>query len=179
MNQTTPKKKFDWSKETFEFFDSVVLSAVLVLLVFTLVFRVFIVNGPSMKPTLTHEDRLVVSNLFYTPKNGDIICFYNEFKDEVLIKRVIATEGQTVDIDENYAVYVDGKKLDEPYIFAANTKPQTVSLPLTVKEGCVFVLGDNRVDSMDSRYLEVGQVDTNKILGKLIIRLFPKFGKVG
>ena len=178
MNEVPEKKKFNWCKELFELFDSVVLSAVFVLLVFTLVFRVFIVNGPSMNPTLSNGDRLVVSNLFYKPSNGDIICFYSDYKDEVLIKRIIATAGQTVDVGEDNSVYVDGVKLDEPYIHGVKTMEQSLSLPLTVDEDCVFVMGDNRGDSMDSRYVEIGQVETNKILGKLILRLFPNFGTV-
>lgn len=178
MNEVPEKKKFDWCKELFELFDSMVLSAVFVLLVFTFVFRIFIVNGPSMKPTLNNEDRLIVSNLFYKPSNGDVICFYSDYKDEVLIKRVIATAGQTVDIGADNAVYVDGVKLDEPYIYGAKTLKHSLSLPLTVADDCVFVMGDNRTDSLDSRYIEIGQVETNKILGKLMIRLFPNFGTV-
>ena len=162
----------------YEIVDSVVLSAAVVLVLFTLVFRVFTVNGPSMKPTLQNNDRLVVSNLFYTPEKGDIICFYSDYKGEVLIKRVIATEGQTVDIGDDNCIYVDGQKLDEPYIVGAKTYKYSVEFPLVVEDDSVFVLGDNRNDSMDSRYKEIGLVNKNDILGKLSLRLFPNFGTV-
>ena len=178
FNEIPKKKKINWIKEIYEIVDSVVLSAAVVLILFTLVFRVFTVNGPSMKPTLKHNDRLVVTSLFYTPRAGDIICFYSDYKSEVLIKRVIATGGQTVDIGEDNCVYVDGKKLDEPYIIGAKTNKFSVEFPLTVQDGTVFVLGDNRNDSMDSRYKEIGLVNKNDILGKLSLRLFPNFGTV-
>ena len=174
----TKTKKNNFFVEIYELLDTIILSAVLVLVAFTLFFRIFVVSGPSMNPTLSNGDRLFVSDFLYTPKNSDIICFYNEYKDEVLIKRVIATEGQTVNIGNDLCVYVDNQKLDEPYIAGANTLKRTFDLPYTVKEGELFVLGDNRMDSLDSRYLEIGPVDTDNVLGKLIFRITPKFGKV-
>lgn len=172
------KKKINIFKEIYEMLDTVVLSAVIVLAVFTFVFRIFAVSGPSMNPTLENGDRLIVSNMFYTAKNGDIICFYDDYKQEVLIKRVIATEGQTVDIRDDNCVYVDGKKLDEPYIDGVKTLSHSFKFPYTVEEDKLIVMGDNRMDSLDSRYNEIGPVNTSDVLGRLILRLAPNFGKV-
>lgn len=178
MNENANNKKFNLLKELYELIDSVAVSAVVVIFVFALIFRMFVVNGPSMNPTLLNGDRLIVSNLFYTPKQGDIICFYSDARDSVLVKRIIATEGQTVDIRDDYRVYVDGVELPEDYIGDIDTTERTLELPHTVEKGHVFVMGDNRNDSLDSRYEEIGTVDTHDILGRLVIRLFPKFGTV-
>lgn len=175
------KEKKEKSRDLFELYDlldSVVLSAVCVLVIFTLVFRIFVVSGNSMYPTLKDGERLIVSDLFYEPEQGDIICFYNEFKDEVLIKRVIATEGQTVDITDDYRVFVDGKELPEDYIGDIDTHRLSTQMPYTVEKDRVFVMGDNRGDSMDSRDTRVGTVHKNDILGKLVLRLFPRTGTV-
>ena len=160
----------------YEILDSVVVSAVVVLLLFTFVFRIFIVSGPSMNNTLKNGERIVVSDMFYTPKRGDIVCFYSESEDEVLVKRVIATEGQTVNVDFS-GVYVDGEKLDESYIDGQLTIPQTVDMPHVVEKDHVFVLGDNRGVSLDSRYTKIGDIHEHDIFGKLLFRLYP-FGKV-
>ncbi|MBQ8605186.1 MAG: signal peptidase I [Clostridia bacterium] len=173
-----PPKKFNFFKETYEIFDTVVFSAVIVLVAFTLIFRIFVVSGTSMDPTLKDGDRLVVSNLFYTAENGDIICFYDDFEDEVLVKRVIATAGQTVDIKPDGYVYVDDEKLDEPYLARVKTDIKDFPLPYTVEEGYIFALGDNRPVSLDSRYTEIGPVSTKDLLGKVLFRMMPSFGKV-
>lgn len=162
----------------YELLDSVILSAVCVLMLFTLVFRMFVVSGPSMNMTLENNDRIIVSDLFYTPKNGDIICYFSPSEKEVLVKRVIATEGQTVNI-VNGKVYVDGVQISEPYLMPnITTYSHSLPMPHTVKKGCVFTLGDNRENSKDSRYVEIGDVSRNDILGKLVIRVFPNFGVV-
>jgi len=160
----------------YEILDSVVVSAVVVLLLFTFVFRIFVVSGPSMNNTLKNGERIVVSDVLYTPKRGDIVCFYSESEDEVLVKRVIATEGQTVNIDFS-GVYVDGEKLKENYIDGQLTVPQTVDMPHVVEKDHVFVLGDNRGVSLDSRYEKIGDIHEHDIFGKLLFRLSP-FGKV-
>ena len=178
MEENNTKTKINWIAELYDLLDSVVLSAVCVLVIFTLVFRIFIVSGSSMFPTLKDGERLVVSDLFYEPEPGDIICFYNDYKDEVLVKRVIATAGQTVDISDDLRVLVDGKELPEDYIGDIDTRKMSTEMPYTVEENCVFVMGDNRGDSMDSRDVRVGTVNKNEILGRLIVRLFPRFGTV-
>ena len=178
MENNRSETKINWLNEAYELLDSIVLSAVCVLVLFTLIFRIFVVSGDSMFPTLKNGERLVVSGLFYDPKPGDIICFYSDYKDEVLVKRVIATAGQTVDVSDDLRVYVDGKELPEDYIGYIDTRRMSTSLPYTVEENHVFVMGDNRGDSMDSRDVRIGTVSKNDIIGRLIIRLFPRFGRV-
>lgn len=115
---------------------------------------------------------LLLSNVFYhTPKQGDIVVISKKSFDNgsPIVKRVIATEGQTVDIDfENGIVYVDGVALREDYINNLTVNPEGVAFPLTVDEGCIFVLGDNRAVSKDSRNPEIGQIDKREVLGKAI-----------
>ena len=155
---------------------SYMLIALIVLLV--LVFRVVVVSGTSMNMTLLDGDYLLLlsNSLYLNPEQGDIVVISKEsFRNgEAIVKRIIATEGQTVDIDfEKGIVYVDGVALDEPYINTPTTTSGGVQFPLTVEEGCVFVLGDNRGISQDSRYPSIGQIDTREILGKAIFLIFP------
>ena len=149
-----------------------------VVLVFSLCFRVVIVSGPSMKNTLVDGDwLLLLGNTFYNdPARGDIVVVSKDSYDDgtPIIKRVIALEGQKVDIDfESGIVYVDDVALEEPYIRTVTTTPEGVEFPVTVPGGCVFVLGDNRNNSRDSRYPAIGMVDTREILGKAIFLFFP------
>ncbi len=160
----------------------IAIGIAVVLLIFVLVFRGVIVFGPSMNDTLVNGDYLVVlNNTFYrNPKYGDIIVASKDaYKDgEPIIKRVIATEGQEVDIDfENGIVYVDGVALDEPYTSTPTNLYEGVSFPLVVEENCVFVMGDNRNDSKDSRSQQIGQIDCREILGRAIFLVLP--GKDG
>lgn len=152
------------------------LAAMLVVL--TLFFRVIVVNGPSMKNTLLDGDyMLLVSNLFYRqPKAGDVVVICKKAYDDgkPLVKRVIATEGQIVDVDfEQGIVYVDGLPLDEPYISTPTTVEEGMAFPQIIEKGCVFVMGDNRQNSRDSRFPRIGQVDTREVLGKVAWMIFP------
>ena len=144
------------------------------LLVFVLLFRIVVVDGPSMRSTLLSGDSLLVlsSTLYREPKQGDIIVASKDgFKDgRPIVKRVIAKAGQTVDIDfELGTVYVDGVALNEPYTLTPTNTPEDPSLqaafPLTVDDGCLFVMGDNRNQSNDSRYPQVGLIDEREVLG--------------
>jgi len=149
-----------------------------ILLVLLLLFRVVVVEGPSMNATMVDGDYLLlVGNVFYgEPKYGDVIVASKQsFKNgEPIIKRVIATEGQVVDIDFNAGiVYVDGVALDEPYTNTPTNLEEGIQFPVTVKNGCVFVMGDNRNSSKDSRNPEIGQIDCREILGKAIFLIFP------
>ncbi len=166
------------SRVLMELADSIIIALVAVMVVFTLVCRIYVVDGSSMISTLSNRDRLLVSNLFYTPEQGDIVCFVAKNNDEkVLVKRVIATAGQTIDINENFEVMVDGKVLEEPYLDAGiYTVPKNYDFPYTVQEGEVFCLGDNRVNSKDSR--DLGPIENKYILGRLLLRLVPNFGTV-
>lgn len=157
--------------------DFVVL-LVAIVLINALLFRVVIVSGPSMNDTLVHGDWLILLNsaIAGEPEHGDIIVASKKaYEDgEPIIKRVIATEGQTVDIDfAEGVVFVDGKALDEPYTLTPTTLFEGVNFPLTVEEGCIFVMGDNRDRSKDSRSLEIGQIDCREVMGKAVFVLFP------
>ena len=150
----------------------------IIMIVFMLLFRMVIVSGSSMYSTLWDGDwLLLLSSVFYNePEYGDIIVASKDsFNDgEPIIKRVIATEGQTVDIDfEEGIVYVDGNALQEDYTYTLTTTPEGMNFPLTVEEGCIFVMGDNRDDSKDSRHPDIGLVDKREILGKALVLMFP------
>ena len=149
-----------------------------VLLVFSLLFRVVIVSGPSMNDTLIDGDwLLLLGNVLYSkPEVGDVIVASKESYDNgtPIIKRVIATEGQSVDIDFDAGiVYVDDVALVEPYTLTPTNLFEGVEFPLTVADGCVFVMGDNRNVSKDSRSTEIGQIDCREILGRAIFLVFP------
>ena len=149
-----------------------------VLLVFSLLFRVVVVSGPSMNNTLIDGDwLLLLGNVLYgEPQQGDIIVASKDAFDNgtPIIKRVIATAGQEVDIDfVNGIVYVDGTALDEPYTLTPTNLNEGISFPLTVEDGCLFVLGDNRNVSKDSRSSEIGLIDKREVLGKAIFIFFP------
>lgn len=151
---------------------------IVILLVFLLLFRIVVVSGPSMNNTLVHGDcLLLINNVFYrNPEAGDIVVASKDsFRGgEPIIKRVIATEGQWVDIDfEAGIVYVNGTALDEPYISSPTTLFEGIAFPLMVDEGCLFVMGDNRLDSKDSRSPDIGLVDKREILGRAILVVIP------
>ena len=181
IEQSTPQeesKKTKAQKTVLSYLHDLVFGLVAVLLVFMLVFRVIVVSGPSMKQTLQNGDCIILlSSVFYKePKYGDIVVISKQaYKDgEPIIKRVIATEGQQVDIDFiNGIVSVDGVELHEPYINTPTNEFEGVTFPQTVPEGCVFVLGDNRNSSKDSRSLEIGMIDRREILGKALLIALP------
>ena len=151
---------------------------VVILLVFLLLFRVVVVSGPSMNTTLVHGDYLLlINNLFYRePSQGDIVVISKaSFKDgEPIIKRVIATEGQWVDIDfDAGVVYVNGTAMEEPYTNTPTNLYEGIDFPLMVDDGCIFVMGDNRNESKDSRSPEIGEIDKREVLGKAIFLFLP------
>ncbi len=169
-------------KEIFEWLETVAFSLVAVVLVFTFVFRIVGVDGESMENTLYDEDRLIITHLFYQPKAGDIVIITQpNAVNKPLVKRIIAVGGQTVDIDTDRGlVYVDGEVIDEPYIKEPTVKIPSppMEFPVTVPEGKVFVMGDNRNHSLDSRSTDVGMIDERYILGKAIFRIYP-FDRIG
>lgn len=183
QQEKTEKKKNNL-RETVEYAESLAVVFVVMLLIFTFIARPATVDGESMMPTLQNGERLVISNLFYEPTAGDIVVLCGEADREEgknLIKRIIATEGQTIDIDfEAGEVYVDGQKLDEPYILEQTYLDEGTEFPLTVPEGEIFVMGDNRNGSRDSRSLTVGTVKEEYIVGRVLFRFFPfdRFGKI-
>lgn len=149
-----------------------------ILLICILLLRVVVVSGPSMNNTLHDGDLLLLINnvLYHNPQQGDIIVASKDsFKNgEPIIKRIIATEGQEVDIDfYNGIVYVDGKALDEPYTLTPTNMSEGVVFPLVVDKGCVFVMGDNRNGSLDSRSEDIGLIDCREIMGKAVFLILP------
>ena len=163
---------------TYDWLESLVTAIVACILIFLFLFRVVNVDGSSMVPTLHDADKVVISRLAGSYEYGDIVVLTKtSFGNESIVKRVIATEGQTVDIDfDRGIVYVDGVALAEDYIAEPTTRELDFSGPVTVPEGCVFCLGDNRNHSTDSRRSTIGMIDTRCILGKVILRIFPLSG---
>ena len=181
IEQTTPKeesKKIKAQKTILSYLHDLVFGLVAVLLLFMLVFRVIVVSGPSMKETLQNGDCIVLlSSVFYNePKCGDIVVVSKKaYKDgEPIIKRVIATEGQEVNIDFHKGIVsIDGVELDEPYVNTPTNEFEGIEFPQIVPTGCVFVLGDNRNLSKDSRSPDIGMIDEREILGKALVIALP------
>lgn len=149
-----------------------------ILVAFLILFRVVVVSGPSMQDTLVDGDYLLlIGKPFYTqPAQGDIIVAAKDSygNGTPIVKRIIATEGQVVDIDFDAGIVtVDGQILEEPYIKNLTTRFEGTVFPLKVEPGCVFVLGDNRMNSKDSRDPVIGLIDTREIIGKAILLFVP------
>lgn len=184
----------------FDYVETFCVALSVMIVMFLFFFRYVSVDGDSMLPTLhgldssDHADKLIISDFLYTPETGDIVVLNTDDGSQPLIKRVIAVGGQTVRIDfVNWTVEVDGVRLDETYINYIEGVAMHVAdmnrmygvdengvCEFTVGEGKVFVMGDNRNNSRDSRFTSVGEQDVEHILGKVIIRLFPlnEFGTV-
>ena len=181
------------SKTLLPYLSNIAFVFFLLIVIFTLCFRITCVDGRSMNHTLMDGDYVLLLNDFLCGdyEQGDVIVASKEsFRNgERIIKRVIATEGQWVDINfDTGTVKVDGKILDEPYISTPTVTPEGLTFPLRVEDGCVFVLGDNRALSMDSRHPQIGQIDCREIVGKAIFIFFPgksvdsgerDFGRIG
>ena len=175
------KESFNLIREFYEWSEAIVFSLAIVVLAFSLIFRIMGVSGISMENTLNQgvrdenqtQDRVVISNFNYTPKRGDIVAVSKKIGSiNLIVKRVIATSGQVVNIDFNkHIVYVNNKALKEPYIKEPTSDPGLVSFPLKVPKDCVFVMGDNRNESYDSRYF--GCVNRHTIIGKVYFRILP------
>ena len=179
-NQNT--EKTEGTGSILEYLHDVVYILALILVLFTFCMRVVIVSGSSMFSTLVDGDYLLLINrpLCGELEQGDIVVASMErFKDgEPIVKRVVATEGQTVDIDFRAGiVYVDGVALEEEYTYTPTHLSEGMEFPLVVEEGCLFLMGDNRGDSRDSRAPEIGQVDEREILGKAVFLMMPGTGR--
>ena len=165
-------------RDLYEWVQSLVGSVLVVVAIFTFVIRMMGVDGHSMLNTLQHGDRLLVVNsmLYHDYQYGDIVILRKNgvFDDDPIVKRVIAVEGQTVDIDfAEGIVYVDGEALEEDYIREPTYTAEGTEFPLTVPEGSIFVMGDNRNGSSDSRDYRLGTVDTRYVIGKAAFLVFP------
>lgn len=171
-----------WQKSVLLYVHDLIYLLAVVMLVFMLLFRIVIVSGSSMYSTLWNGDWLLVTGsiLYQEPEAGDIIVASKDsFNDgEPIIKRVIATEGQTVDIDfEAGIVYVDGTALEEDYTYTTTNVQEGIVFPITIADGCIFAMGDNRNGSKDSRHPEIGMIDTREVLGRAVFLLFPGLGE--
>ncbi len=185
------EKKVNFTDEILDWLESFVLAVFIVILIFIFFFRIVLVDGPSMNPTLSDGDRLIISHLNYNPEKGDIVVLNSVGLNKTIIKRCIGTEGDTVRIDyNNNTVTVNGEDVPQDYInetmelklwFDDTYLVESGVYEYTVPEGTIFVLGDNRNHSTDSRATEVGFVDTDDVLGKAILRLLPlgSFGTIG
>ena len=198
QEQSGEGKEGSFAADLMDLLESVFVSVFVVMLIFTFLVCTADVDGDSMKPTLEDGDRLLVSRIDRSYETGDVLILDAKkayiFNDEMqvteqeglgkrIVKRLIAQGGQEVDIhfDEG-VVYVDGQPLDEPYVSSlTNYSTGSFQFPITVPEGYIFVLGDNRYISKDSRSDEIGFVPVNQIVGKVFLRLSPlsSFGKVG
>lgn len=173
---SSSKERLALGDYLFDWLQCIVFALLLVIAVFTFIGKPMEVNQVSMNPTLWEGDRLIVSDMLYTPDNGDIVVFAKNTYEEgtPLVKRIIATAGQTIDIDPNNGIVtVDNVALNEPYIAEPTKTIFDVEFPLTVPEGYVFAMGDNRNHSKDSRFSTIGLVDTREILGRVIAVIMP------
>ena len=173
------EKKTDFTSEIFDWVEMLLIAVAAVVLVFTFLFRTVMVDGDSMNPTLEDCNSLLISRLFYTPSFGDIVVITQPNSEgKTLIKRVIATGGQTLELDlEHNAVYVDGKEMNNSFILEPMFTTYDLSGPVTIPEGYVFVMGDNRNHSLDSRSTGVGMIREEYIMGRVFFSLLP-FGSV-
>ena len=177
-NAMKAKKQQTEQRAAYEWVQALIGSVLAVVLLFTFVVRVVVVDGSSMRETLQDHDLILLLNdaLCGEYEAQDIVVLSKEtFENgDPIVKRVIATEGQTVDIDFNVGVvYVDGKALDEPYTREPTWTPEGVEFPLTVPENHIFVLGDNRNRSSDSRHIDLGPIDERMVIGRAVFLAVP------
>ena len=163
-------------KETYDWIQSIITALILCIVIFLFFIRVIDVNGDSMNPTLYEGNKMLVCGLFYKPKPGDVVIFKTDDydPDKALVKRVIATEGQVVNIDfDKGIVYINDEPIEEDYIAELTRVKIDFRGPWTVPEGCVFVMGDNRNKSTDSRDSRIGNVDEREIIGRAYAVIYP------
>ena len=180
--QTAEKRPYDPLKDTYDWIHCIVVAIIVCVLLFVLAARVIDVRGQSMEPTLYQGDKIVITRLAGDYKYGDIVVLQKDsFKREPIVKRVIATEGQTVTIDfaEGIVRYdIMNPAFYEVYGIDPEKDVTENTVTVTVPEGCVFVMGDNRNNSSDSRVGTINFVDTRIIMGKAVFRMFP-FNRMG
>ena len=181
MQEKELNEKEAKGRELYVWVQALVYSVLAVVLLFTFVIRLIGVDGSSMEPTLKHGDRLLVLNslLYNDYEYGDVVVLRKDtFLQEPVVKRVIATENQTVDIDfEAGIVYVDGVALQEDYTYTPTNVQEGIIFPITIADGCIFAMGDNRNGSKDSRHPSIGMIDKREVLGKAVFLLFPGMGE--
>ncbi len=173
-----PEKASKFHIGIFETVDSLKGAIIAVFIVFCLVFRAVGVSGTSMVPTLNDGDWLAITGITADLRHGDIVVVTQPWNRNIpIIKRVIGLPGDTIFIDfENGIVYRNGEMLSEPYIAEPTHKYYDVEFPLTVPEGKIFAMGDNRNDSLDSRSSQIGLIDERYVLGRVFFRFFEDTG---
>lgn len=193
-SEEAKKKESKLVDDILEIIESTLLTVFVIVMLFTYLLHPVVVNGGSMNNTLFDGDRIFMTTIYTGPHYGDVIVIENDMAylldengdvyerditgsslKECIIKRVIAEPGQTLMLDPvNEQVIVDGKVLDEPYIKATvNNAGHTFDFPITIPEGYYFVMGDNRRESSDSRYADVGLIKKEQIYGKAVLRYSP------
>ncbi|MGI5893340.1 MAG: signal peptidase I [Candidatus Merdivicinus sp.] len=159
--------------EVAEWIRSFLIAGAAAFLIFGVLLRFVMVDGISMEPTLQNGDQLLMYTFFYQPEAGDVVILSEKTGlDKPLVKRVIATAGQTIDLSGG-RVWIDGEALEEPYVAENWQDSGDLSYPLTVPEGYIYVMGDNRNHSTDSRSERIGLVEEKEVLGKVLFRIFP------
>lgn len=175
-------KEIRWKRELFEWIKAMLIALGAAFIIFFVLIRIVNVEGASMQPALEPGDRLVISGLFYDPEPGDIVVTSaKNGLNKPLVKRVIALGGQTVDLNEEGQILINGLPIDEDYLNDKKAvSPGDLTFPLTVPEGSVFLLGDNREISVDSRSEAVGMIGEKELKGKVLLRFWPmeRFGSV-
>ena len=174
LPELTPREKS--RREIYDWIYCLSVALITCVVIFAFFIRLIDVRGTSMNPTLNNNDKMLVSGLFYEPKVGDVVVFKKDEYDpeRALVKRVIATEGQVINMDFDHGiVYVDGVPIEEDYIMEPTTNKIDFIGPQTVPENCVFVMGDNRNASTDSRDERIGMVDVRLIIGRAYCVIYP------
>ncbi len=164
-----------YSAFCFEWLESLIQALVVIAFLFAFFFRTMTVDGESMMNTLHDRDKIFVSKWSYVPKDGDVVTIVEGQRyDKPIVKRVIATEGQSLKIDfSDGSVYVDGQKLNEYYIKEPMWLQEDGDIPDVIPQGYCFVMGDNRNNSLDSRSKAIGLIDNKKIIGKVVFVFYP------
>lgn len=180
MKQPASMPKRTFLNDIFDLFETVMMAFALMWVALIFLFTTVVVNGSSMDSSLRDEQRLVIAPVFFNIQPRDIVVIRRDHGDPPIIKRVIAMEGQTVDVDfDSGLVHIDGVLLDEPYLTEPienpylNERSDMMQFPAVVPEGHIFVMGDNRNHSSDSRFLEIGMVPQDHVFGEVIFRIFP------
>lgn len=175
VHEDEKEEGYSMGNEVFEWVQAIVVAVVIALTIRTFLFTFVNVQGASMEPTLHDGNRLVVYRLGYVPQQKDIVIFRPKMhKDTPYIKRVIAVPGQTVDLNRaNGKVKVDGVELNEPYVKDIVRSFGSMHFPVKVGKNEIFAMGDNRNNSLDSRFVEVGLIPYDTIIGKAMFRFWP------
>lgn len=174
-NDTKNEPRYGFCYNLADFMLSMVKVTAVLVVVLMLFLRYAVVDGESMIPTFQDRDRVFAANILYEPQRLDVVAVYeSNYLHKPLIKRVIGVAGDKIVVDANAGkVYVNDVALDDPYVLEPTAEAGNINYPVTVPEGYIFVMGDNRNASYDSRYTEIGMVKLEAVIGKVIYRFFP------